>query len=317
MNSTSEFTEDERVYARCFCYINDQKYVLSLVALQEINAYYAQKIAEEYLEGVEYRLKADDNVTYPYHLGDILFDEYKVTCDIRIRFYITFMCLDTLQPPVIFLKALEQLKGQKLAYAKPDDILKVAHVIADLIKQYAHSNEEAYHEIFKDYNQWLADPSHQCIVTALKWYVEKINRAIEMNRQGSQIIPFMVCESERTLLQIYWNYKIPLFKIDGIVTPDAKTDQQEALATMTFWMLKKVCALLVSQTREHIMQYSRCPFLKHCQYKEDVGKEYECYGSYWSILKNETKTKCPFGVVLHTMGLWQNIIVVDEDRLIY
>ena len=291
--------------------------MLSLVALQEINAYYAQKIAEEYLEGVEYRLKADDNVTYPYHLGDILFDEYKVTCDIRIRFYITFMCLDTLQPPVIFLKALEQLKGQKLAYAKPDDILKVAHVIADLIKQYAHSNEEAYHEIFKDYNQWLADPSHQCIVTALKWYVEKINRAIEMNRQGSQIIPFMVCESERTLLQIYWNYKIPLFKIDGIVTPDAKTDQQEALATMTFWMLKKVCALLVSQTREHIMQYSRCPFLKHCQYKEDVGKEYECYGSYWSILKNETKTKCPFGVVLHTMGLWQNIIVVDEDRLIY
>ena len=306
---TDEFTEDSRVYARCLCYVNNKQFVLSLVALQEINAYYAQKVAEELLPDVDSNIKGDDMDTYPYHFGDLLFDEYRIISDVRMKFCITYMCLDTLQPPVLFLKTLEKLQGQSLLFSNCDDVNKAVATIKELTPLYAHSNEEAYTEIFKDYEQWL-DDGHECLKTALKWYVEKIKRAVTTNKAGEQMLPFMVCESLQSLEFVVNRYPVPLFKIDGLVTPDASADERESLSAMTFWMLKKVCALLTCQTVEDINKYAECPFYKYCQYKKDVGKEYECKTSYWSILQGETKARCPFGIALHTMGLWQNELVV-------
>lgn len=310
---TDEFTEDERVYARCLCYVNNKEYVLSLIALQEINAFYSQKMAEDLVPNVEFSVKADSLDTYPYHLGDILFDKYEVKCDSRMRFCITFMCLETLQPPIIFLKVLEKLQGQMLDYQNTEDILKVSNAIKELQTVYAHSNEDAYNEIFKDLDKWVNEPGHECLSSAIKWYVQKIRKAININIAGSQIFPVMVCETLDTLEQVVSNYPIPLFKRDGIVTPDAKADQTESLAALTFWMLKKVCALLVCQTAEDLNEYTECPFYKHCQYKDDAGKEYECKTSFWTIIQGEKKTKCPFGCALHTMGLWQNELVVKDN----
>ncbi len=310
--TTKEFTEDERVYARCRCFINNKEFILSLVALQEINAYYAQKIAEELVPDVAFTVNADDMDTYPYLLGEILFDEYNVNCDMRMRFCITYMCLDTLQPPIIFLKTLEILKGQTLDYENSDDILRVAKIINDILPIHSHTNEEAYGEIFKDYDQWLKDGSHQCLVTALKWYVDKIKRAIDTQKAGRQIFPVMLCENMASLELLVRNYPVPLFKKDGIVTPDKCANEEESLAALTFWMLKKVCALLACQKKEHLANYTTCPTYKHCPFKEAVDKEYLCKTAFWDVIQGEKKTKCPFGIVLHTMGLWQNELVVGD-----
>ncbi len=310
VNTEDSLTEDSRTYARCICYVNNEEFVLSLVALQEINAYYAQKIAEELVPNVEYSVKSDDMDTYPYHFGDLLFDKYEINSDVRMRFCISYLCLDTLQPPVIFIKSLERLQGQTLDYQNADNIVNVVDVIDRLKPIYSHSNEEAYHEIFKDYEQWQNDDGHQCIATALKWYVRKIKKSIETNNSGRQIFPVMVCETLGTLEKVVGNYPVPLFKKDGIITPDATADDVESQAAMTFWMLKKICALLACQTLEDINKYSKCPLYKHCPYKKEVNKEYECKTTYWSVLQGEKKSKCPFGIVLHTMGLWQNELVV-------
>jgi hypothetical protein len=309
--TTDEFTEETRVYARCICYINHKECVLSLVALQEINAFYAQKVAEGLVKNVEFSVKADDMDTYPYHLGEILFNEYGVNCDMKMRFCITYMCLDTLQPPVIFLKTLEKLQGLTLDYNNPKDIEMVAGIIDEVLPTCSHTNEEAYHEIFRDYDLWLNDDNHQYLVKALKWYVDKIKRPIETQKKGRQIIPVMLCEDMKTLERLVKDYPVPLFKKDGFITPDNCANEEEALATMIFWMLKKVCALLVCQKKEHLKKYTECPFYKHCQYI-DESKKYFCKTAFWEVIQGEKDTKCPFGIALHIMGLWQNKLVVGD-----
>lgn len=54
-----------------------------------------------------------------------------------------------------------------------------------------------------------------------------------------------------------------------------------------------------------------CDIYGNCPYRVKVNKDYDCKMAVWEVVQGETKAQCPYAVALHTMGLWQNRLVVD------
>jgi len=113
-----------------------------LIALQEIQAYYAQVMAEAKLQNVEFSVPSSNMKAFPYKFGEFLFEQFDITMGIETKFLLIDMCLDSIQAPTVFLKVLEKLKDQKVhnnSLQRPD----LYAIVMDVAKQHAVSNEIA------------------------------------------------------------------------------------------------------------------------------------------------------------------------------
>lgn len=304
--------------AKCTLEINHKKYPFGIIALQEINCYYIQKIAELY-SPKQPRVCADSLPEFPYKVGELLFESYGIKADIESKLLITYLCLDSIQAPVVFLRLLEFLKGNKYEFNKDrDDLIKVYNKVNS---DHSECNDNIYSEWAKDYVLWTKDATKKHLSDSLKWYLNKligISKIKENMGQGCFITDF--CHSLRGFQMLYSFFPVPIFKKDGILYGSSMIGkkppidfQEEYDNALFFWYLKRVYKLLSIDNPSQANDLVECESYEKCSYKKEVGKEYDCKRCVWEVIRDEKKAKCPYELALHTMGLWQNKIEIKEE----
>lgn len=308
---------EERKFAKCSVFINEKTKYFGLIALQELNAFYAQKIAENYLPSVEFTVKADSLPEFPYKVGDMLFNYFKIESDLRTRFIISTLVQDTLQAPAVFLCLLKELRGKTINYCKDrKEILKIFEQVA---KKYSYPNEAAYEEWGKDYSNWLNDSSHMMLRDSLAWYISIIGLAERLKRKhGYDTLPVAFSQGHQFLQIVYSCFPVPLIKIgEEILSQDiggndplsiaAKRDYENALV---IWSHRRIYDLLKSTNHEEAQKNATCPLYNggKCEYIKNYkeNKTYDCKTAPWMVVKGEKQALCPYAIAAHSMGLWQN-----------
>lgn len=313
---------EERRLAKCTIYIKDVEYYFGLIALQELNAFYAQKIIEQRFPNVEFNVKADNLPEFPYKVGDLLFEHYNIKADIETKFIVSTIVLDTLQAPAVFLLLLRELKEREIKYA--NDREEILNIFENISRQYSYPNSDAYEEWRKDYSNWLKDSSHEKLREALSWYINRIICATNLkSKHGLDTIPIAFALGTETMNGLYSCFPAPIIKIDeAILSQDIKENKQLSQAAKTdyenaliIWAHRRLYNLLKSTSFEEMQKNTKCPlyndgkcfYLK--SYTED--KSYDCVTAPWMIVKGETKALCPYAVAAHSMGIWQNDLDFD------
>lgn len=313
---------EKRTFAKCEIPMNDKAHYFGLIALQELNAWYAQKICETYVKGINFNIPADSLPEFPYKLGDLLFDYYKIDCNLQTRFMISTLVLDTLQAPAVFLILLRQLSGKTLEYLKDKD--EIIRTLDDVARQHSYPNSAAYQEWGKDYSNWLNDESHQMLRDSLKWYLSMIGLADKLKTDyGKDTLAFSFCCGHDAMNVLYKLLPVPLIKHDGQVlgqaidgeTPFSIAAQHDFENALVIWSHRRIYDLLCSTKRKEMEKNSTCPLYNggKCPYinRYDTSKGYDCSMSPWMVVKGEKQALCPYSVAAHSMGLWQNDIVIN------
>jgi hypothetical protein len=139
---------NKRTLPKCKIAINNKEFQFRLIALQEINCFYAQRIAENYVDDKP-KVPADSLPEFPYKVGKMLFDKYTIISDDKCKFLITFLCLDSIQAPAVFLEVIKELAGKTLSFDSDIDCLvEIVDIVASRL---AWPNDDIYKEWSKDY----------------------------------------------------------------------------------------------------------------------------------------------------------------------
>jgi len=306
-----------RTFAKCTVYINDKPYFFGLLVLQELNAYYAQKIAELYVAGTNFNVPADSLPEFPYKMGDILFDHYNIKCDLRSRFIITMRVLDSLQAPAVFLKLLLELSNKELDYSKDRDW--ILETIERVSNTFSHKNEEAINEWMKDYSNWMNDTGHSMLRESLIWYISILG-TLEKCAESYGIDTFELVASSgiKNLNQLYGCFPAPLIKRNGEVLGQSIYNnkklsiaaQHDFECALVIWSHRRIYDLLRSEDSDSFQENAECPLYNNgkCLYlnKYATDKPYLCKMAPWEVVKGEKQALCPYAVAAHSMGLWQN-----------
>ena len=313
---------ETRTFAKCRFKINDKEYDLGLLVLQETNAYYAQKIAESYLPGVEFNVPADSLPEYPYKVGDLLFDYYHIGCDIRTRFIITMRAMDTIQSPAVFLNILKEFSGRCIEYERDRDLILSS--ISQVADECSHKNDEAINEWIKDYSNWINDGGHKIFTDSLVWYIAVMG-AIEKMKDvyGVDTFESMISKGFGYLKHIYSCFPAPLIRRGSEVLGQRiiGNDKMSQMANNDFenalvvWFHRRIYDLLKSESKEDfeknatclIYNNGNCPYIS--KYKTD--KSYDCKTAPWLVVKGEKQAMCPYAVAAHSLGLWQNDLDIN------
>ncbi|MDD5571846.1 MAG: hypothetical protein PHD97_11920, partial [Bacteroidales bacterium] len=88
------------------------KLFFGLIVLQEIQAFYAQKLAEKKLPNIELSVYADKLPSYPYKFGDFLFEQHNINIELETKFLLIDLCLNTVQATSVFLEVLDILRNK-------------------------------------------------------------------------------------------------------------------------------------------------------------------------------------------------------------
>ena len=287
-----------------------------LIAVQELNCYYAQKIAEGYVQDKP-KVPADSLPEFPYKVGDLLFKYYGIECDDKVKFLISFLSLDSIQAPAVFLKVLESFKGQELSF--DNDIALIEKQFDKVATSYAWSNDDIYKEWMKDYNNWMFDQGRQYLAKSIEWFVAKIIQADAFrNFEGKSFFVRVFCGNIKSLNQLYLSFPIPIFKKNGVLmgssmignnnTIDFGNEHEQALILRYH---KRLFDLICIKDIKDMEDKATCDIFEDCPYRVKVNKDYDCKVAVWEVVQGETKAQCPYAIALHTMGLWQNRLVVD------
>lgn len=316
-----KFDGEERTFAKCIVYINNTELIFGLIALQELNAYYCQKIVESFLPDTKFNVPADTLAEYPYKLGDLLFDFYKIECDLYAKFFISTIALDTLQAPAVFLSLLERLSGNKIEYTK--DKQTILQLFEEESRKHSHSSTEALDEWFKDYSNWLRDEGHIMLRESLSWYITSVG-AMEKLKADYGLDAFVkpLTMGINQLSTLYSLFPAPLIKKNGEVLGQTIRNnaalsaavQHDFENALIIWSHRRIYDLLKSEKIEDVIENSTCPLYNEgkciylCKYP---GKKYDCKTAPWMVVKGEKQALCPYAVAAHSMGLWQNEININ------
>jgi hypothetical protein len=307
---------EKRTLPDCRLQINSKEFLFRLIALQELNCYYAQKIAEGYVQDKP-KVPADSLPEFPYKVGDLLFKYYGIECDDKVKFLISFLSLDSIQAPAVFLKVLESFKGQELSF--DNDIALIEKQFDKVATSYAWSNDDIYKEWMKDYNNWMFDQGRQYLAKSIEWFVAKIILADAFrNFEGKSFFVRVFCGNIKSLNQLYLSFPIPIFKKNGVLmgssmignnnTIDFGNEHEQALILRYH---KRLFDLICIKDIKDMEDKATCDIFEDCPYRVKVNKDYDCKVAVWEVVQGETKAQCPYAIALHTMGLWQNRLVVD------
>lgn len=315
---------ENRTLAKCEIKVSGRTKYFGLIALQELNAFYAQKIAESYFPDASFTVAADSLPEFPYKVGDLLFDYYHIDCDLRTRFILSSLVLNTLQAPAVFLYLLEALKGRKIEYF--NDKEEVTRLFEQICKKHSYPNETAYHEWGKDYSNWLNDESHKMLRESLSWYLSVVGLAERCREEyGFDTIPVALSQGHQFMCIVYSCFPVPLIKIgEEIMSQDIDGSKPLSIATkhdfenaLTIWSHRRIYDLLRSTKRKDFQDLSSCPIYRNgnCQYLKnyDTDKRYDCMTAPWMVVRGEKQAKCPYAVAAHSMGLWQNELEINVE----
>lgn len=311
------FDGEDHVFAKCEIKIGHETFYFGLIALQELNAFYAQQIAESYLPGVKFNVPAESLPEFPYKVGDALFDYYKVECNLKTKFMITYLVLDSLQAPCVLLHLLKELSGRSINYEHDRKV--IITVFQKVSAEYSHSNPEAVGEWIKDYTKWINDPSHLMLKDSLTWYIG-LQSVFEKQKKDCGIDTFALalCLGLDNLNKLYSCFPAPLIKRgDEVLGQTIKDNEQLSEAAqhdfeyaLVIWSHRRIYDLLKSQDRKSFNENTKCPLYNDgkCPYLKfyHTDKSYDCNTAPWMVVKGEKQALCPYAVAAHSMGLWQN-----------
>lgn len=311
------FDGEEHTFAKCEVKVCNEIFYFGLLVLQELNAFYAQKIVESYMEGESFKVSADSLPEFPYKMGDILFDYYHIDCDIKTKFIISYLVLDTIQAPAVFLYLLKALSGKSLNYTNNrDEILSVLHKVSST---YSYPNIAAIDEWSKDYSKWANDQGHVMMSKSLQWYINTVIAAERLkDAYGEDTFAIALSMGHKFLNKLYECFPAPLIKQGNEVKGQhIKTNKKLNIAAMhdfeqalIIWSHRRIYNLLTSQKREEFVENSICPLYNdgNCLYLNNykADKRYDCRSAPWMVIKGEEKALCPYAVAAHSMGFWQN-----------
>lgn len=311
------FDGEEHTFAKCEVKVCNEVFYFGLLVLQELNAFYAQKIVESYVERGKFNVPADSLPEFPYKMGDILFDYYHINCDIKTKFIISYLALDTIQSPTVFLYLLKALSGKNLNYTNNrDEILSELHKVSST---YSHPNIDAIDEWSKDYSKWANDQGHVMMRESLQWYINTIIAVEKLKKKyGEDTFAIALSKGHEFLKKLYECFPAPLIKQGNEVKgQQIKSNEELNIAArhdfeqaIVIWSHRCIYDLLKSQKREEFVNNSICPLYNdgNCLYlnKYTSAKQYDCRTAPWMVVKGEKQALCPYAVAAHSMGLWQN-----------
>ncbi|WP_281631527.1 hypothetical protein [Flavobacterium luteolum] len=297
------------------------KLYFGLIVLQEIHAYYAQQLAEGNLPGVDLSIYSKDLPSYPYKFGDFLFREFNISIDLRSKFLLIDLCLDTIQSTSIFLDVLEQLKGKSVT-AYGENRMNFVEIVDEAVAKCSYSTSVALTQIIPDLKMWSQGQGREHLSEALKWYIEKIELVYEIKKNNAPSffsLPFTTDWKDFALL--FESFPSPVYIKDGILmrTYSNNSDDvdkefnKEFDAASTIWSHRILYDFLCSENLKQIDQRGKCPMYENCHFRPQIGDDYTCKRSPWEIIKNEKEIVCYYGMAAHSYGLWQNNLDIKTD----
>lgn len=307
---------EQRILPRCTLIINSKDFEFGLIVLQEINCYYAQKIAEGYVQDKP-RVPADSLPEYPYKTGEMLFEYYGIKSDDKCKFLITYLCLDSIQAPAVFLNLMKRLAGQTLSF--DNDIDNIVKWVDEEAAKVSWSNDDIYKEWAKDYSNWANDQGHEHFVAAIQWFIMKwlLTDRLRFDH-GKAFFIKKFCMNIGNLNHLYSIFPVPVFKRNGELLGSSMKGacpvidfQDEFDNALILWFHKRVFELLSIKSIDKLGDLAECKIYDKCPYRGKVDRDYDCKTAVWEVVQNEKQAKCPFAVALHSMGLWQNKLVVS------
>lgn len=298
-----------------------EKLFFGLIVLQEIQAFYAQQLAERKLPSVELSVYAENLPTYPYKFGEFLFNHYKIDIDTESKFILIDLCLDTVQATTIFLDVLEALKGQKITYFG-ENRMDLSLVVETEREKRSHSTEIALENILPDLRMWSEGPGRKYLTEALAWYLKQIELVYNLKKLTSPTFFSMAfCMDWQNFALFFQCFPSPAYISNGTllrtVSINSDEEDQEFVknfeAATTIWSHKLLYDLLCSENQEQIKQRGICPLYDNCHIRPQIGDDYTCKMSPWEIIKNKDKIICQYGMAAHSFGLWQNSLDIKIE----
>lgn len=295
-----------------------------LIALQEIQAFYAQLLAEQKAGGIELSVYAKDLPQFPYHFGEFLFNEFGIRMSLELKFILTDLCLDTIQAPSVFLMVLKRLKNQKLENFG-QSVKYFETLVQEENTKVSHSNEIALDNIMPDLEIWAKDPSRKYLSQALSWYIKqiKLTTGLKALEDKKTFFSLAFCMDWPNFALLFSSFAPPVYLKNGVLyrNVDANHDDSETdyefikdfEAATTIWSHRLLYNFLTSKNKKQLTERCECPLYENCQDKEKIGDEYTCKTAPWEIIKNEKKIICQYGMAAHSFGLWQNTLDIDWE----
>jgi hypothetical protein len=290
-----------------------EAYHFGLTPLQEIQAYYAQKICEKRLGEKTYDCPSSKLMSLPYRLGDLIFSHFNISADDDTKFLIVDLCLDTIQAPKVFLAVVEELNNKTLRWE--EDKKLICDIVKEQDLKYSSQKQVALDNIIPDIINWSKDETRVHLSKALKWYLKTVKLASDLKDNFSPTFfsyPFVMSMDNLLLLNNIFPPPLVVndkqfYRYYAKQNPEQDKNYEEYFqSAATIWMHWVLYDLLTSKTKDEINRKCKCPLFENCVYKKAVGNEYNCKHAPWLNIKFNTETICPYGMATHSFGLWQN-----------
>ncbi|OGU39033.1 MAG: hypothetical protein A2X61_00860 [Ignavibacteria bacterium GWB2_35_12] len=302
-----------------------KKVHFGLIVLQEIQAFYAQQMAELMLYGTEFSKPSDKLPSFPYKFGEFLFEKYNIEIDLESKFILIDLCLDTVQAPTIFLNVLEIIQGQKISYFG-DNKTDFIKLVEDCRKNCSYSKNEALDNIIVDLKIWSKDKNRKYLAAALEWYLEQIETANILKNLNEFInaktlfsLGFCTCWERFHLL--YKCFPSPVYLKKGVLFRNIDSESEDGdkefiksfEAATTIWSHRLLYDLLCSENLTQITEKAICPLYDNCHKRKEIDDDYTCKQTPWNIIKNKKNIICQYGMAAHSFGLWQNELLIKNE----
>ena len=295
------------------------KIFFGLIALQEINAYYAQKLAELRPRNVELSIYADSLASYPYKFGDHIFDVYNINIDLPTKYVLIDLCLDTVQATSVFWKVLERLRGQSVTFfgSAASDLIGL---VEECRVSCSFSTKDALENILPDIRHWAEAEGREYLRSALGWYYQMID-GVYLFKSAGRIertffsLPFAM--DWQNFARFFQIYPFPVYFKNGALLGNTASDGNEDdnavfkgnfEAASTFWAHRVLYDLLTVENIDQLKKRAHCPLFEGCTDKEALDEEYVCKTAPWEIVKGKITAPCLYGLAAHSFGLWQNTL---------
>lgn len=299
-----------------------EKLFFGLIVLQEIHAFYSQKLAEQKLPNVDFSVFADKLPSYPYKFGDFLFEQHNIDIDLGTKFLLIDLCLDTVQATSIFLEVLETLKNKTVSYWGENKTDIVA-IVKECAKKCSYSTEVALQNILPDLEMWSKGPGRKYLSEAIGWYLTQIKLVYGLKEVTSPTFFSMSFIMDWQNFALFFQcFPSPAYLKNGAlyrtVSANSKEEDKEFIknyeAATTIWSHRILYDLLCSETIEQLNEKSICPLYETCHIRQQINDDYTCKTAPWEIIKNEKKIICQYGMAAHSFGLWQNTLDIKFEK---
>jgi len=297
------------------------KLFFGLIVLQEIQAFYAQQMAETKLPKVEFSVYADNLPSFPYKFGDFLFQEFEIDIDIQSKFILIDLCLDTVQATSVFLEVLNILKGRKITYFGQDRT-DFAKIVQQASQKCSYSKETAMENILPDLKMWANGEGRKYLTEALSWYVNQIELVYNLKKLTSPTFFSMAfCMDWQNFALFFQCFPSPTYIKEGVLmrTVSIISEEQDKEfiknfeAATTIWSHRVLYELLCSETLDQLNERCSCPLYENCHIRPQIDDDYTCKTAPWEIIKNDKKIICQYGMATHSFGLWQNKLDIKTE----